>query len=69
MNAGGSRAMSVEPEPQRCAACGMPGQPPKIGEPKPNDLTVKPFLGRLELICRDCQTVAARERIIRRPKS
>ena len=53
---------------QLCAACGSPGQPPVIGAPQPTDLTIKPFLGRLALLCRECITVAALERAIRRPR-
>jgi hypothetical protein len=60
--------MTAEPEPQRCAACGREGQPPKIGEPKPDDLLPVSFLGQTRLACRDCATALAIERIIRRPK-
>jgi hypothetical protein len=50
------------------AACGQPGQPPTIGKPQPNDLTIRSFLGRLALLCRECVEVAMLDRAIRRPR-
>jgi hypothetical protein len=57
-----------EPQAQLCAAYGRPGHPPVIGAPKPNDLTIKPFLGRLALLCRECITCAVLDRAARRSR-
>jgi hypothetical protein len=62
------RSARVPQDDQRCASCGQPGQPPTIGKPQPNDLTIRPFLGRLALLCRECVEVAMLDRAIRRPR-
>jgi hypothetical protein len=53
---------------QSCAACGQPGAPPTAGQILPSDLTIRAWAGQLRLVCRECCTIAALERAIRRPR-
>jgi hypothetical protein len=61
----GSTAPAPDPQGQVCVGCGAPGHPPRIGDPQPTDLTIRPLLGRLALICRECTEVAALDHALR----